>query len=282
MTDNHSATQSEPGPEETDGSAGTAIDTSVAHSARVWNYWLGGKDNYKIDRMVAEELAGTFPGITDIARQVRLFLFRAIRYLVVEGGVRQFLDIGTGLPTANNTHEIAQGMVPQARIVYVDNDPLVLVHARALLTSHPGGATDYVEADVRNPDKILREAARTLDFTQPIGLIMLGILGWIPDSDNPQAIVSRLLDSLPSGSYLVISDGADTDPAQVEAVRAFNQNPDSASSYHLRSPEQIARFFDGLELAEPGVVSTSRWRPEPSAWGEPAEVPEFSGVGRKP
>ena len=226
--------------------------------------------------------SGAVGDFDDLARQVRLFLSRAIRYLVVEGGVRQFLDIGTGLPTANNTHEIAQGMVPQARIVYVDNDPLVLVHARALLTSSPEGATDYVEADVRDPDRILREAARTLDFAQPIGLMMLGILGHIPDSDNPQAIVSRLLDSLPSGSYLVISDGADTDPAQVEAVRAFNQNPDSASSYHLRSPEQIARFFDGLELAEPGVVSTSRWRPEPSAWGEPAEVPEFSGVGRKP
>jgi len=282
VTDNHSATQSEPGPEETDGSAGTAIDTRVAHSARVWNYWLGGKDNYKVDRELAAELAETFPGIRDQARQVRQFLFRAVRYLVAEVGIRQFLDIGTGLPTANNTHEIAQGIAPQARIVYVDNDPLVLVHARALLTSHPGGATDYVEADVRNPDKILREAARTLDFTQPIGLIMLGILGWIPDSDNPQAIVSRLLDSLPSGSYLVISDGADTDPAQVEAVRAFNQNPDSASSYHLRSPEQIARFFDGLELVEPGVVSTSQWRPESTRWGEVVEVPECSGVGRKP
>ncbi len=282
MTDNHSATQSEPGPEETDGSAGTAIDTRVAHSARVWNYWLGGKDNYKIDRVVAEEIAATFPGIRDLARQVRLFLFRAIRYLVAEAGVRQFLDIGTGLPTANNTHEIAQGIAPQARIVYVDNDPLVLVHARALLTSSPEGATDYVEADVRDPDRILREAARTLDFTQPIGLIMLGVLGQIPDSDNPQAIVSRLLDSLPSGSYLVISDGADTDPAQVEAVRAFNQNPDSASSYHLRSPEQIARFFDGLELVEPGVVFTSQWRPESSRWGEVVEVPDCSGVGRKP
>ncbi len=282
MTDNHSATQSEPGPEETDGSAGTAIDTRVAHSARVWNYWLGGKDNYKIDRMVAEELAGTFPGITDIARQVRLFLFRAIRYLVVEAGVRQFLDIGTGLPTANNTHEIAQGMVPQARIVYVDNDPLVLVHARALLTSRPEGVTDYVEADVRDPDRILREAARTLDFTQPIGLVMQGILGQLPDSDNPQAIVSRLLGALPSGSYLVINDGVNTDPAQVEAIRAYNQNPGSASSYHLRSPEQIARFFDGLELVEPGVVSTSRWRPESSRWGEAVEVANCSGVGRKP
>ena len=258
------------------------LDPSVAHSARVWNYWLGGKDNYKIDREVAQELADTFPGIVDIARQDRLFLFRAIRYLVVEAGVRQFLDIGTGLPTANNTHEIAQGMLPQARIVYVDNDPLVLVHARALLTSCPEGATDYVEADVRDPDTILREAARTLDFTQPVGLMMLGILGCIPDSGNPQAIVSRLLDKLPSGSHLVLCDSTPTDPVYSEAVRAYNQNPDSASSYHLRSPEQIARFFDGLELVEPGVVSTSRWRPEPSPWGDPVEIPDYAGVARKP
>jgi hypothetical protein len=257
-------------------------DPSVAHSARVWNYWLGGKDNYKIDRVLAQELADAFPGIVDIARQVRHFLFRAIRYLVVEAGVRQFLDIGTGLPTANNTHQIAQGMVPQARIVYVDNDPLVLVHARALLTSCPEGATEYVEADVRDPDTILREAARTLDFTQPIGLMMLGILGHIPDSDNPQAIVSRLLDSLPAGSYLAIDDGADTDPAYVEAVQDFSQNPNSASPYYPRSPEQITRFFDGLELVEPGVVSTSQWRPESSPWGEPVEISDCAGVGRKP
>src|SRR5262249_42492962 len=148
-----------------------------------------------------------------------------------------------------NTHEIAQGMVPQARIVYVDNDPLVLVHARALLTSHPEGATAYIDADVRDPGTILREAARTLDFAQPVALMMLGILGQVPASDNPQAIVSRLLGALPSGSYLVINDGTDTDPVVVEAQRAFNQNP-NVSSYHLRSPEQIARFFDGLELVE--------------------------------
>jgi S-adenosyl methyltransferase len=258
------------------------LDPSVAHSARVWNYWLGGKDNYKIDRVVGQEVADAFPVIVDIARQARLFLFRAIRYLVVEAGVRQFLDIGTGLPTANNTHQIAQGMVPQARIVYVDNDPLVLVHARALLTSCPEGATDYVDADVHDPDTILREAARTLDFTQPIGLMMLGILGYVPYSDNPQAIVSRLLDPLPSGSHLVINDGTDTDPVCVEAMQAYNQNPDNATPYHLRSPGQIASFFDGLELVEPGVVSTSRWRPEPNAWGEPAEIPDYAGVGRKP
>jgi S-adenosyl methyltransferase len=266
----------------TSGPSESRIDFTVAHSARVWNYWLGGKDNYKIDRELAQELADEFPGIVDIARQVRHFLFRAVRYLVVEAGVRQFLDIGTGLPTANNTHEIAQSMVPQARIVYVDNDPLVLVHARALLTSCPEGATEYVEADVRDPDTILREAAKTLDFTQPIGLMMLGILGHIPDSDNPRAIVRRLLDSLPSGSYLVIDDGADIDPVYVEAVQDFSQNPNSASPYYPRNREQITRFFDGLELVEPGVVSTSQWRPESSPWGDPVEISDYAGVGRKP
>jgi hypothetical protein len=258
------------------------LDTSVAHPARVWNYWLDGNYNYQVDREVGEEVDEAFPGIRELARQSRKFLFRAIRYLVAEAGIRQFLDVGAGLPTANNTHEIAQGIAPQARIVYVDNDPLVLVHSKALLTSHPEGATLYIEADVRDPDRILREAARTLDFAQPIALMLLGILGYIPDSDNPQAIVRRLLDPLPSGSYLVIDDGTDTDPVGVEAVQAFNQNPDFANSYRLRSPEQITRFFDGLELVEPGVVSTSRWRPEPSALGEPAEIADYAGVGRKP
>jgi hypothetical protein len=258
------------------------IDTSVAHSARIWNYWLGGKDNFEIDRVVAAEHAATFPGIVEVARQVRSFLVRAVGYLAGEAGVRQFLDIGTGLPTANNTHEIAQSLVPQARIVYVDNDPLVLVHARALLTSSPEGVTDYIEADVRDPDRILAEAARTLDFTQPIALMMLGVLGQIPDSDNPHAVVSRLLDALPSGSYLVIEDGVDTDRAQNEAIETYNQNPDSTASYHLRSPEQLTRYFDGLELLEPGVVPCSRWRPEPNSLDEPAEVPDYSGVGYKP
>jgi hypothetical protein len=257
------------------------INTTVAHSARVWNYWLGGRDNYEIDRVVGDQVAGTFPGIVDVARHVRLFLFRAVQYLVVEAGIRQFLDIGTGLPTANNTHEIAQSLAPQARIVYVDNDPLVLVHAQALLTSSPEGATDYIEADVRDPDRILAEAARTLDFNQPIALMMLGLLGQLPDSDDPHAIVRRLLDALPSGSYVVISDSVDTDPANNEAARIKNENP-SASSYYLRSPEQITRFFDGLELLEPGVVACSRWRPEPNPWGEPADISDRSGMGRKP
>jgi hypothetical protein len=258
------------------------LDTSVAHSARVWNYWLGGKDNYAIDREVADQLAEAFPGIRDIARQQRQFLFRAIKYLVTEAGIRQFIDIGTGLPTANNTHEIAQGMVPRARVVYVDNDPLVLVHARALLTSSPEGATDYIDADVRDPDTILREAARTLDFTQPIALIMLGILGQLPDSDHPHEIVGRLLGGLPSGSYLAINDGTDMDPVVLEATQAVHQNPNAANPYYLRSPEQIARFFDGLELVEPGMVPPPRWRPDPSVRDDSAESVDYAGVGRKP
>ncbi len=258
------------------------IDSSVAHSARIWNYWLGGKDNYEVDRVVAAEHAAMFPGIVNVARQVRSFLVRAVEYLAGEAGVHQFLDIGTGLPTANNTHEIAQRLVPQARIVYVDNDPLVLVHARALLTSSAEGVTDYIDADVRDPGKILEEAAKTLDFTKPIGLMMLGVLGQIPDSDNPHAIVRRLLDALPSGSYLVVEDGVDTDPVQNEAIGTYNENPDSTAFYRLRSPEQMTRYFDGLELLEPGVVACSLWRPQSNSLGKPAEIPDYGGVGRKP
>jgi hypothetical protein len=211
----------------------------------------------------------------------RRFLARAVRYLAGEAGVRQFLDIGTGLPTANNTHQIAQQVAPDSRIVYVDNDPLVLVHAQALLTSAPGGKTSYIEADVRDPDRILSEAAGTLDLGQPVALMMLGIMGQIDDSDEPGSIVSRLLAALPSGSYLALSDGTDTNPEMNQAIAVYNQN--SASSYHLRSPEQIAAFFAGLDVVPPGVISTSRWRPDlRDAEEEPREVDSYAGVARKP
>ena len=256
------------------------IDSSVPHSARVWNYWLGGKDNYAPDRMVGDQVMAMFPDITKLARADRAFLGRAVRYLAGEAGIRQFLDIGTGLPTADNTHQIAQQVAPESRIVYVDNDPLVLVHARALLTSAPGGMTSYIEADVRDTEEILGEAARTLDFGQPIALMMLGIMGQLPDSAGPRSIVATLLDALPPGSYLALSDGTDTSPALNQAIAAYNQN--SASSYYLRSPEEIARFFDGLTLVPPGVVATSRWRPDlADASAEPREVDATCGVGRK-
>jgi hypothetical protein len=258
------------------------LDTSSAHSARVWNYLLGGKDNFAADREVGDMVLQMFPDIAHIARLQRRFLGRAVRYLAGEAGIRQFLDIGTGLPTADNT-QIAQQVAPESRIVYVDNDPLVLVHARALLTSAPGGMTSYIEADVRDTEEILGEAAGTLDFGQPIALMMLGIMGQLPDSagsSGPRSIVTTLLGALPPGSYLALSDGTDTSPALNQAIAAYNQS--SASSYHLRSPGEIARFFDGLTLVPPGVVTTSRWRPDlADASAEPREVDAICGVGRK-
>jgi S-adenosyl methyltransferase len=255
------------------------INTNVPQTARIWNYWLGGKDNFPVDRQVGDQILEAFPTIVENARASRAFLVRAVRYLAGEAGIRQFLDIGTGLPTANNTHQVAQQVAPESRIVYVDNDPLVLVHARALLTSSPQGVTDYIDADVREPDKILQEAARTLDFDQPVAVMMLGILGNVLDTDEARSIVDRLMAAVPSGSYLVINDGTDTNERGVEGARIRS---DAGDPYCLRSPDLIGRFFDGLQLLEPGVVSTPRWRPEPSSTGVPAELGVFCGVARKP
>jgi S-adenosyl methyltransferase len=262
------------------GQAPPKIDTSVPHSARVWNYWLGGKDFYPVDRMVGDQVMAMFPDITRLARGDRAFLGRAVGYLAGEAGIRQFLDIGTGLPTANNTHQVAQAIAPESRIVYVDNDPLVLVHARALLTSTPQGACDYIDADLRDTGKILSQAARTLDFSRPIALMMLGIVGQVSDSDHPESVIKQLLDAMPSGSYLALSDGTNTSETFTEAVRHYNEN--SANTYHPRSPEQLTSFFDGLELVEPGVVELNRWRPEATPFPDAGEVPGMCGVGRKP
>jgi S-adenosyl methyltransferase len=256
------------------------FDTSVPQTARIWNYWLGGKDNYPADRQVGDQVLEAFPAIVENARASRAFLARAVRYLAGEAGVRQFLDIGTGLPTADNTHQVAQAVAPECRIVYVDNDPVVLVHARALLTSTPQGATAYVDADLRDPDRILREAARTLDLTRPVAVMLMGILGHIADDDEAQSIVDRLLGAVSPGSYLTMNDGTDTSPEVVEAARIWNLSANP--TYHLRSPDRIARFFDGLELVDPGVVSPPRWRPEPGASGLPADIDSRCGVGRKP
>jgi len=259
------------------------IDTSVSHSARVWNYWLGGKDNYPIDQEVGEQFRAVRPGVVDTARASRAFLVRAVRYLAGEVGIRQFLDIGTGLPTANNTHQVAQATVPECRIVYVDNDPLVLVHARALLTSSPEGVTDYVDADLRAPETILREAARTLDFTQPIALMLLGIMEHILDTEEAYAIVNRLLNALPPGSYLVLCDPTtEVDGAAArEACRLWNESG-GIPPITVRSRQELTRFFDSMELLEPGVVSCSQWRLEPYEIGIPVEVSMFGGIGRKP
>jgi hypothetical protein len=255
------------------------LDTGIPQTARIWNYWLGGKDHFPVDRQVGEQILEAFPAIVENARASRAFLVRAVRFLAGEAGIRQFLDIGTGLPTANNTHEVAQAVAPDARIVYVDNDPLVLTHARALLTSTPQGATAYLDADLREPERILQEAARTLDFSQPVAVMLMEILGHIEDDDQAQSIVKQLMGAVPSGSYLTMNDSTDTSAEVVEAARIWNQS--AKPTYHLRSPERIARFFDGLELVEPGVVSPLEWRPEPGS-GPPAAIDSLCGIGRKP
>jgi O-methyltransferase involved in polyketide biosynthesis len=261
----------------------TALDPTVSHSARIWNYWLGGKDNYAVDRVAGDRVADMLPIIVVQARADRAFLGRAVRYLASEAGIRQFLDIGTGLPTADNTHEVAQRVAPESRIVYVDNDPLVLVHARALLTSSPEGKTEYIEADLRDPDTILAGAARTLDLAQPMALLLLGVLHHIPDTAEAYSIVRQLTSALAPGSFLAInhSTSAVSGEAMEEAVRHWNQV--GTPTMTLRTPEQVNVFFDGLELLPPGVVSCSRWRPEIGRSGEPPiEVDEFCGVARVP
>ncbi len=267
-------------PSDSDSLSVPEIDTTVASSARIYNYWLGGKDHYPVDREMGEQIRAVLPGIVEMARDQRAFLVRMVTYLAREAGIRQFLDIGTGLPTANNTHEVAQRVAPEARIVYVDNDPVVLVHARALLTSTPEGATDYIDADLREPDKILQGAARTLDFTQPVAITLLGVVHHVTDTDQAHAIVQRLLDAVPSGSYLVISHTTSTvtGAAMEEAVRLWNEA--GSVPIVIRSPKELAGFFERLELVEPGVVSTTRWRPDPGT--DRDEVDEYCAVGRKP
>ncbi|GAB2814576.1 SAM-dependent methyltransferase [Streptomyces daliensis] len=274
MTDEPSAPGAHPSP---------TIDASVPHSARIWTYWLGGKDHFDADRAAGDSFLETFPGIAELARTGRYFLGRAVRHLAGEAGIRQFLDVGTGLPTVDNTHEVAQRVAPDSRIVYVDNDPLVLVHAQALLTSSPEGATDYISADVRDTDAILEAAARTLDLSRPVGLMLMGILAHVDSYDEARSVVRRLMDGLPSGSYLAVRDGSTTDEAYARAMEQYNAS--GAVPYHLRTPEEIAGFLDGLDLVPPGVVPCPRWRPDaadPFASPSSAESALLGGIGRKP
>lgn len=256
------------------------IDSSKAHSARVWNFWLGGKDWYDTDRDAGEQITQVYPGIVRTARYQRMFLARAVRFLAGEAGIRQFLDLGTGLPTVDNTHEVAQRVAPESRIVYVDNDPLVLAHARALLTSTPEGTTAYIDADVRNPENILEQAAGVLDFSQPIAVTMLGILGHIPDEDRPGDLVRRLTARLAPGSYLAISDGTNTNDTLNAATDNYNAR--LAGDYTLRSPAEVREFFEGFELLEPGVVTIESWRPELPPLREEPPVDAYCGLGVKP
>jgi hypothetical protein len=238
------------------------IDTSTAHPARVYDYWLGGKDNFAADREAGELALKAYPELAQAVQSNRAFLARAVRFLVSEAGIRQFLDIGTGIPTANNTHQVAQATAAESRIVYVDNDPIVLLHAQALLKSDPAGACEYVHADLRNTDEILAAAARTLDFGRPVALMLLAILQFIPDDQDPYGLVGRILDALPSGSYLVISHPTDDfNPNRAgESIERYNERV--ADTATLRGKEETTRFFAGLDLVEPGVVAVSAWRPD--------------------
>jgi S-adenosyl methyltransferase len=254
------------------------LDTNVAHSARVYDYWLGGKDNFAADREAGDRVISIRPQIRSDVRQNRAFLRRTVRFLAGEAGIGQFLDIGTGLPSAGNTHEIAQAASPEARVVYVDNDPLVLAHARALLTGTPG-STAYLSADLREPLKILHDAAEVLDFSQPVAVMLVAVLHHLSDADNPAGIIATLLGAVPAGSYLVISHpAADVQTEAVSQVQtSYNQNV--ATGQTRRTQEQVAAFFDGLELLAPGVVETPRWRPEEPPPAVP--VPMWAGVGLK-
>jgi trans-aconitate methyltransferase len=257
------------------------FDTSVAHVARVYNYWLGGKDNFAADRAAGEQAIKAFPGIPLSARSNRAFLARTVRFLAGEADIRQFLDVGTGIPSANNTHEVAQSAAPASRVVYVDNDPIVLTHARALLASDPAGATDYIDADMRDPQQILAQAGRLLDFGRPVALMLMAVLQHLDEEDSPYQIVQTLMDALPPGSYLAISHPAKDIDAEAMAKMADSLNKMMAEKVTFRDRAAVARFFDGLELAEPGLVQASKWRPtSESEASSPAAL--WGGVARKP
>ena len=272
-----------PAPDEAvPGSAEAAVlDTSVAHVARVYNYWLGGTDNFAADRAAAEQAMAAFPGIVLSARANRAFLRRAVTYLASEAGIRQFLDIGTGIPSASNTHEVAQSVASDCRIVYVDNDPVVLAHARSLLATTPDGATDYIDADLRQADQILAKAAQTLDFSKPVAVLLMAILQHLSDADDPYQVVATLMGAVPSGSYLVISHPAKDIHAAEMAAMAAQLNKMMAEKVTFRAEADVAPFFAGLELVAPGMTNVPGWRPETE---EEAASPAalWAGVARKP
>jgi S-adenosyl methyltransferase len=257
------------------------INTDVAHPARVYDYWLGGKDNFAADRQAAEAVIAVRPSIIRDIRENRNFLIRAVRYLAAEAGIRQFLDLGTGIPTSPNVHEAVQAAVPESRVVYVDNDPIVLAHARALLTSSADGATAFLDADLRKPEPILAEAACTLDFSQPVAVVMVGVLHLVPEADQPRAIIEHYLAGVPAGSYLVITQPASDVNAEAAAAGAKQYNSFVATPQTRRDHAGTAAFFHGLDLIEPGLVQAHQWRPDPGS-APSGSISAWAGVARKP
>jgi hypothetical protein len=256
------------------------FDTSVAHVARVYNYLLGGKDNFAADRKAGDEALKAYPQIASSVRANRAFLARAVRLLVRNMGIRQFLDIGTGIPAANNTHEVAQRLAPESQIIYADNDPIVLSHARALLSSTPEGACDYIDADVRDTARILDEAGRTLDFSKPVAIMLIAILHCIPDADDPYGIVTRLLDAVPEGSFLAISHPASDLGGRGHSEMQRRVNPLMSAQVTLRTKADVITFFDGLWILKPGIVAASQWRPATESEAS-APAAAWVGVGHK-
>jgi hypothetical protein len=257
------------------------IDTSVPVSARIWNYWMGGKDHYQVDQEAGDQFAALYPGIRNTARASRLFIARTVTYLAAEAGIRQFLDIGTGLPSNENTHQVAQRVAADSHVVYVDNDPMVLAHGRALLTGTVPESTGYIDADLNDPAEVLRIARSKLDFTQPIAIMLMGILGHIgnPEENDDaftRTVVEQLKEALPPSGYLALYENTNTAQAYNDAIRIYNES--GAVPYHLRSPEQIVRFFDGLEPVTPGIVPIQQWRPDGHSTELPGDIEALGGV----
>lgn len=254
------------------------IDTSTPHAARLWNYWMGGKDNFAADRAAGDAVAEAYPDIVTMAKLSRQFLIRVVSYLAGEAGVRQFLDIGAGLPTMQNTHEVAQSIAPESRIIYVDNDPLVLVHARALLANTtPEGVTAYVDADYNEPDQIIADARNVLNYNEPVAVMFMGVLGYVAELDDVRSITRRLMEPFPSGSYMVLWDGTATGDAVSEGADTLVES--GGVPYYLRTPEELGQCFEGLELVDPGVVQITQWRPDSV---DPEQIDAYGAVGRKP
>ncbi|TCB96863.1 SAM-dependent methyltransferase [Micromonospora zingiberis] len=261
-----------------DSELAASLAPEVPHAARIWNYWMGGTDNFPSDRAAGAAVAEVYPEIVVMAQQSRRFLIRVVRHLAAQAGIRQFLDIGTGLPTLQNTHEVAQSVAPESRIVYVDNDPMALVHARALLGSTtPAGVTSYLPADYHEPERILAAAATTLDFDQPVAVMFMGVMGYEPDLDVVRSIVGRVMAATPSGSHLVLWDGTDTSPAVVSGAERLAQS--GGVPYLLRSPEQLASCFEGLTMVPPGLVPITLWRPDDA---DAQAIDAYGAVARKP
>jgi len=273
------------------------LDVNLPHPARVWNYWLGGRDFFAADKAAGEEISREFPHLAETARAERAFLVRAVRFLAGPARIRQFLDVGSGLPAGGNTHEIAQRIVPDTGIVYADHDPAVILHAKALLgspmlASTPEGAVYYADADLRDVAAVLAAASTTLDLSRPVALIMLGILGHVDDYGAARSITSQLMDELAPGSYLVIADGAALDTAGAASVASAQRRYDASARprygasapapYRLRRPAELASFFDGLDLTEPGVVPCSQWRPDGRGRDGAETAAAYCGVARKP